>query len=403
VYFFRDQSPSDLHFEEIDQATGQIAAAGETPYHGDYGWGAPIRVSPDGEQILIGGGNFFSRAGLTLAGSLGKAIRDAQWNGAVLVDVDTTDRVEIRDANTRAVLRSYQYLGQPLRVVFGTSEAYLVHVMNNTTAFIRLPFYDQDADSIARWWEDLYGLSDSNAADALTDLDSDGVNNLSEYQHQSNPQVADTDGDGLTDQQEIVTYNTNPAKVDTDGDGLSDQAEVVTHHSDPRDTDSDNDGYTDFDEVLYGGNPNDPSGVPQPLATYSQTFEGTPNLAAWTMPASSSASWATDTLIPHAGTASFKSGSINGGQTSSVRFRGFFTAGVLSFWARVDAGSCCNRMDVYVDGVQSLYLSGGPQWNNQTLQLTLGIHEIEWRYQRDSYGGLASDSARIDDVVFTGQ
>ena len=403
VYFFRDHSPSDLHFEEIDQATGQIASAGETPYHGDYGWTPPIRVSPDGEQILTGGGSFFSRSGLNLAGSLGKAIKDAQWTGAVLVDVDTTDRVEIRDANTRAVLRSYQYLGQPLRVVFGTTEAYLVHVMNNTTAFIRLPFYDQDADLIARWWEDLYGLSDSNAADALTDLDSDGVNNLSEYQHQSNPQVADTDGDGLTDQQEIVTYNTNPAKVDTDGDGLSDQAEVVTHHSDPNDTDSDNDGYTDFDEVLYGGNPNDPSGVPQPLTTYSQTFEGTPNLAAWTMPSSSSASWATDTLIPHAGTASFKSGSINNGQTSSVRFRGFFTAGALSFWARVDSGSCCNRMDVYIDGVQSLYLSGGPQWYNHTLQMTLGIHEIEWRYQRDSYGGLASDSARIDDVVFTGQ
>ena len=165
----------------------------------------------------------------------------------------------------------------------------------------------------------------------------------------------------------------------------------------------DNDGYTDFDEVLYGGNPNDPSGVPQPLTTYSQTFEGTPNLAAWTMPSSSSAIWATDALIPHAGTASFKSGSVSNGQTSSVKFRGFFTAGVLSFWARVDSGSCCNRMDVYVDGVQSLYLSGGPQWYNHTLQMTLGIHEIEWRYQRDSYGGLASDSARIDDVVFTGQ
>jgi len=64
VYFFRDQSPSDLHFEEIDQATGQIASAGETPYHGDYGWTPPIRVSPDGEQVLTGGGNFFSRSGL---------------------------------------------------------------------------------------------------------------------------------------------------------------------------------------------------------------------------------------------------------------------------------------------------------------------------------------------------
>jgi hypothetical protein len=60
-------------------------------------------------------------------------------------------------------------------------------------------------------------------------------------------------------------------------------------------------------------------------------------------------------------------------------------------------------MFVLVDGVQTLYLSGGPQWYNQTIQLTLGIHEIEWRFERDSYGGLASDAARIDDIVFTAQ
>jgi len=402
VYFFRDQSPSDLHYEQIDQSTGHIAAAGETPYHGDYGWNPPIRVSPDGEQILLGSGNFFSRSTLTLAGSLGKAITDAKWTGAALVDVDTTDRVEIRDATSRAVLRSYQYLGQPLRIVFGQSEAYLLHVMNNTTAFVRLPFYDQDADLLPRWWEDLYGLSDSNAADALTDLDSDGVSNLSEYQHQSNPQVVDTDGDGLTDLQEIVTYNTDPAKADTDGEGLSDQAEVVTYHTDPRDTDTDNDGFSDFVEVTYGGDPNDPSGVPNPLMSYSQTFEGTPNLAAWYTP-SGSASWATDASIAHAGAASFKSGSIGAGQSSSVRFRGYFTAGQLSFWARVDTGACCNHLDVLVDGVQVLYLWGGPDWYNQTLPITLGIHEIEWRYARDSYGGSAADAARIDDVVFTGQ
>ena len=73
VYFFRDDiSPNDLHYEVIDQTTGQIASAGETPYHGDYGWSAPIRVSPDGEQILIGGGNFYQPRGIDARGLAGQ-------------------------------------------------------------------------------------------------------------------------------------------------------------------------------------------------------------------------------------------------------------------------------------------------------------------------------------------
>ena len=37
---------------------------------------------------------------------------------------------------------------------------------------------------------------------------------------------ADDDNDGLTDEDELLVYNTNPLKIDTDGDGLSDKREV---------------------------------------------------------------------------------------------------------------------------------------------------------------------------------
>ena len=96
-------------------------------------------------------------------------------------------------------------------------------------------------------------------------------------------------------------------------------------------------------EVLYGGNPNDPSELPHPIINYTQTFEGTPNLSAWTMPSGTVPLGTRRTLV-RSGTASFKSGRVAQWQYSSVRFRGFFSAGQLSFWARVDAGSCCNRL-----------------------------------------------------------
>lgn len=64
----------------------------------------------------------------------------------------------------------------------------------------------------------------------------------------------DTDGDGLTNDQELQlgTDSNNP---DTDGDGLNDGDEVKKYHTDPKKVDTDGDGYKDADEIKNGYNP----------------------------------------------------------------------------------------------------------------------------------------------------
>jgi hypothetical protein len=86
-----------------------------------------------------------------------------------------------------------------------------------------------------------------------------------------------------------------------------------------------------------------------------------------------------------------------------VRFRGLFRPGTLSFWARVEAGSCCNSMRVFIDGASVLYLSASTQWSQYQIPIPLGVHEIEWRYERYSYGLSSNDVGRIDDISFIGQ
>jgi len=66
---------------------------------------------------------------------------------------------------------------------------------------------------------------------------------------------ADTDRDGLSDQQEATVYGTDPTNPDTDGDGLTDGDEVVTCQSDPTVADTDGDGVNDGHEVLAGTSP----------------------------------------------------------------------------------------------------------------------------------------------------
>jgi hypothetical protein len=54
------------------------------------------------------------------------------------------------------------------------------------------------------------------------DVDDDGLTNAYEIQNGTNPNVADTDGDGLSDGQEVFTHLTSPTNPDTDGDGILD-------------------------------------------------------------------------------------------------------------------------------------------------------------------------------------
>ncbi len=93
------------------------------------------------------------------------------------------------------------------------------------------------------------GISFSNES-LNTDKDHDGLTKREELALGTDPDNADTDGDGLKDGEEVNKYFTNPLKVDTDGDGLSDGDEVMKYKTDPLKADTDGDGLTDGDEVL---------------------------------------------------------------------------------------------------------------------------------------------------------
>ena len=69
--------------------------------------------------------------------------------------------------------------------------------------------------------------------------------------------VQDTDGDGLSDNEE-KELGTNPNMTDTDNDGLFDKEEVKTYKTDPKNSDSDSDGIKDGVEVDNGYDPNGP-------------------------------------------------------------------------------------------------------------------------------------------------
>lgn len=83
-------------------------------------------------------------------------------------------------------------------------------------------------------------------------LDSDGDGLSDDYERQigTDPFNPDTDGDGLTDGDEVLKYGTDPLNPDSDFDGLKDGAEVLKYKTNPLDPDTDKGGVTDGHEVL---------------------------------------------------------------------------------------------------------------------------------------------------------
>lgn len=118
----------------------------------------------------------------------------------------------------------------------------------NQTAAAAIGEEDTDGDGLTDTQEVDFGTDPENP-----DSDGDGLLDGDEVQRGSDPTNPDTDGDGLADGDE-VQRGTDPTNPDSDGDGIPD-GEEVQRGTDPRNADSDGDGLPDGEEIQRGTDP----------------------------------------------------------------------------------------------------------------------------------------------------
>lgn len=103
-------------------------------------------------------------------------------------------------------------------------------------------------------------FSDGEYICTLPDDDNDGLFNIIEEIYGTDSENPDTDGDGLTDYEEVYITGTDPLKYDTDDNGINDadddsdndglsNKEEIELGTDPRNADTDGDGLSDYDEL----------------------------------------------------------------------------------------------------------------------------------------------------------
>ena len=105
---------------------------------------------------------------------------------------------------------------KPLR---SEAEATVLYGENWKERIVTLPFLDSNFYIVR-------GLSAAKASEGVSDGDHDGVPRNVEGTHGSNDALEDTDGDGLSDYEEIYFWKTNPTSKDTDNDSYGDGEEI---------------------------------------------------------------------------------------------------------------------------------------------------------------------------------
>jgi hypothetical protein len=127
-------SPTDIHYTKFDEATGALTADGDSPYHGDYALGYPLRLINGGTRVVAGSGAMFScsqivSTDLLYSGSLPYGFVDLAADDALgklyLLNNAGIRKLVILDDTNYFTERTVDLPGTPVRV-FDTANSVVV-------------------------------------------------------------------------------------------------------------------------------------------------------------------------------------------------------------------------------------------------------------------------------------
>ena len=259
---------------------------------------------------------------------------------------------------------------------------------------------DVDNDGMDDSFEVANGLDPTDSSDASADSDGDGLTNLEEYQAATNVHRVDTDGDTITDYDEINTHNTSPIKLDSDNDGLFDHLELyysLDATTPEAESDIDGDGVSNIVETQLFTNPTDGESSSMSIGIASQDFATSDALIHWQSHTSKGAGWQVQTVD----SSSYLTAEVSQESHSvSALWLGQFPDGKLYYSYQLN-GELADSLTLSYKGQSLLVKKGSNGWINASVKITAAeqASAITWvlAKQTDSDSLV---SAKIDNVLF---
>lgn len=263
---------------------------------------------------------------------------------------------------------------------------------------------DADLDDMPDEWELDNGFNPADPNDATLDADGDGLLNRAEFEQGTDPNDPDSDGDTVSDGDEVNVNATNPLAPDSDLDELPDGWEIGNglNPLDPADADldADGDGLSNTGEFRLGFDPQDPLSVPAPTIDYLEDFEGGAVPALWQPVAAADAGWEITDITANTGAFSLVNANIADNDVAAILLPLFVEESELTFshYWNAEFG---DALIVRLNGAVVYQRNSAPRgWIPipAPIDIPAGYNEIEFIFDKDFSLSQACDCVRIDDI-----
>jgi len=263
---------------------------------------------------------------------------------------------------------------------------------------------DGDEDGMFDQWELDNGLDPADPSDAFGDLDGDGLNNVGEYDAGSDPNVTDTDGDGLSDGDEVNTHLSDPVVVDTDSDMAPDGWEVSNGLSPVNKADgmqdADGDGLQNAGEFRFGTDMNDPASVVPYTDNIFESFEGGAIPVGWVVPPDADGGWNVDNVSSFDGAWSLKSDPTGPSSNAQIEVPLFVHASNLNVRVFRNSG-LGDELKIYINNelMHETTDADGPYFKpSPTIEMKPGYNLLRFEFSRNGSFSGGCNCIRIDAV-----
>lgn len=139
-------SPADMHRLAINPTTGSIDSIEGSRYHGDYSFGAPIRVINGGTRIATALGNMFissplSTDDITYAGNLGfrfiDLVSDDALGNLYMLNNDNIKKLLVIKQDTLFIAMTIDLVAEP-KQIFDTLDNIIIFVKDGSDYYVKL-------------------------------------------------------------------------------------------------------------------------------------------------------------------------------------------------------------------------------------------------------------------------